>query len=79
MTTRPPGERQRVITKRRLMVLVIKNCPVCKEELNLFIDTSESPPDEVGTECDCGALPIWKVEWAYRVWVGEYLCDDNDR
>lgn len=44
-------------------------CPKCDADLSLYIDTSCGPPDEVGTECDCGALPSWKVFWEYSIWV----------
>lgn len=52
-------------------------CPDCGEELTLHVDLSEGPPGEVGMECDCGAIPIWKLEWCYEVWLGGYLYDER--
>jgi len=50
-----------------------RNCPDCGAELELYIDLSEGPPDEVSIECDCGTSLVWKVEWEYTVWVGDFL------
>lgn len=44
-------------------------CPECERDLELYIDTSSGPPDEVGTECNCGAMPSWRVYWEYNVWI----------
>lgn len=47
-------------------------CPDCGAELALDVDLSEGPPDEVGTECDCGAIPVWKLTWWYDYKLGEF-------
>lgn len=44
-------------------------CPECGRDLELYIDASSGPPDEVSTECDCGATPAWRVFWEYSIWI----------
>ena len=58
------------------MVLKAK-CPKCGAELELWIDDSSGPPDEIGTECDCGAIPVWGLDWGYSYKLGEYKYDET--
>jgi hypothetical protein len=44
-------------------------CPNCHGKLKVFIDLSEGVPDEAGTECDCGAIPIFYVNWEPHVFL----------
>lgn len=59
------------------MIVIQKDCPQCGRVLDIHIDTSEGPPGEAGTECDCGAIPVWAVDWAYEVWLDKYLHDER--
>ena len=52
-------------------------CPSCRAKLMIEFDLSEGPPDEVGTECDCGAIPVWRLESWYEFELGEYLHDER--
>lgn len=47
-------------------------CPDCGAELMLTVDLSQGPPSEVGTECDCGCIPVWKLDWWYDFKLGEF-------
>jgi hypothetical protein len=53
-------------------------CPNCGRELEVWIDTSNGPPDEVGTECDCGAIPVWRLVWWYDFDLGDFSHDENN-
>lgn len=59
------------------MIVIQKDCPNCEKVLDIHIDTSEGPLGEAGTECDCGAIPVWEVEWEYDVWISDYLRDEH--
>jgi hypothetical protein len=52
-------------------------CPNCGRELEVFIDASSGSPDEAGTECDCGAIPVWKVISWYEFDLGDFSHDEN--
>jgi hypothetical protein len=57
---------------------VIKvDCPKGGAELKIHVDLSEGPPDEVGTECDCGAIPVWGLKWDFIVELGDFLYDER--
>ena len=47
-------------------------CPKCGRPLEIPVDDSHGMPDEVGTECDCGAIPIWKLKWWIECELGEF-------
>lgn len=47
-------------------------CPKCGEPLKAFGDDSTGMPDTVGTECDCGAIPIWKLTHWTEYELGEF-------
>ena len=55
------------------------DCPECGRKLRLYVDLSEGPPDEVGTECDCGAIPVWRLEWWYQYCLGPYSHNERDK
>ena len=83
--TRPPSPQElaaaqgRPVPDARIAYCFHAACPACGALLTLQADVSCSPPSEVGTECDCGALPVWKADWWYEVELTEYLRDDGDR
>jgi hypothetical protein len=54
-------------------------CPKCGAKLVLYVDLSMGPPDEVGTECDCGAIPTWRLDWDYVFELGDFLYDDREQ
>lgn len=45
------------------------SCPNCGRKIKICIDTSNGPPREAGTECECGKFPVFRVDWAYDVWL----------
>jgi hypothetical protein len=48
-------------------------CPACGCDLEVYVDLSEGPPDEVGAEClNCGAIPVWRLNWWYEVEIGDF-------
>ena len=47
-------------------------CPKCSRPLRLWVDDSSGPPDEVGTECICGAIPVWKLDCYYAYDLREF-------
>jgi hypothetical protein len=53
-------------------------CPECGAELKLHPDFSEGPPDEIGTECDCGAIPVWKLDYWIEFELGEFLYEERE-
>ena len=44
-------------------------CPACGAKLQVAVEMSEGIPSETGTECDCGAIPVFKVDWEPRIWI----------
>jgi len=44
-------------------------CPACGEKLQVAVDMSDGIPSETGTECDCGAIPVFKVDWEPHIWI----------
>ncbi len=55
-----------------------KRCPGCGEPLEVWVDLSEGPPAEAGTECDCGCIPVWGVDWSYDVWLTDFRHDERE-
>lgn len=56
------------------------NCPACKQPLTLtladFNENNEVQID-VGTECECGAKPVWRVSWRPIYTLGEIAYDER--
>lgn len=53
-------------------------CPCCGAKLEIDVDLSQGPPNEVGTECDCGAIPVWHLDWGYALALGEFKHDERE-
>lgn len=54
------------------MIILEAFCPKCGDPLEVYGDDSSGMPDEVGTECDCGAIPVWKLEWWVEYKLGSF-------
>lgn len=54
------------------------SCPQCGTTLKLFIDLSEGPPSTVGTECDCGMVPVFELVWWYEFKLGSFLYNERE-
>ena len=52
-------------------------CPNCGAPLRLEVDDSSGPPRKIGMECDCGAIPVWQLDWDYAYALGEYMHDES--
>lgn len=58
-----------------------EDCPNCGRKIKLYIDTSNGPPREIGTECECGKVPVFRVDWTYDIWLNgfdHYEPDNNE-
>lgn len=54
------------------------NCIKCGKPLSIHVDVSCGPPSEAGTEClNCGAVPIYRVNWWYEVALEALVRDDS--
>lgn len=50
-------------------------CPFCGQPLTVYVSTEYGREDQQGTECPCGADPVFRIDWIPE--IGGCLRDDR--
>lgn len=60
--------------------MLVAHCPECDARLEMTPEFACGIPNEIGQECDCGAIPVWQlqVEIEYHCALGDYLHNERE-